>query len=174
MEKIKKWEIWGAIFSITIGSLLHFTFNWSNNSHFVALFSAVNESTWEHLKLAFWPTFVFTIIEWLVFGKNLKNFCWASFIKLVSIPIIIIALFYSWLVFLPDNTIWDISIFILAVICGYFFSYKIIKSEKKFGSEWIWAILILVMLAKFSLFTYFPPKMFLFKNPVDSGYGIEK
>lgn len=131
MDKIKKWEIWGAGLTIIFGSLLHFVFEWSGGSHIVALFGAVNESTWEHLKLAFWPTFIFTFIEWFVFRKEIKNFCFAAFVKLFSMPIIIVILFYSWLLFLRDNFIWDITIFIVAVMAGYYLSYKIIKNQKQ-------------------------------------------
>lgn len=172
MTKIKKWEIWGAIVSIFLGSALHFVFNWSGESHFVAYFGAVNESTWEHLKIAFWPAFIFALIEWRVFGKTTGNFCLATFIKLVSIPIIIIALFYDWLAIFPNNFIWDISIFVFAILVGYFLSYKIMLSEKEFGSKILWAILILVILLKFSLFTFFPPKIFLFQDPISGGYGV--
>ncbi|MCX6806760.1 MAG: DUF6512 family protein [Candidatus Berkelbacteria bacterium] len=170
--KIKKWEIWGAVISIFLGSALHFIFNWSGRNHFVALFGAVNESTWEHLKIAFWPTFIFAVIEWLVWGRKLKNFCLATFVKLITIPIIIITLFYGWLVIFPDNFIWDISIFVFAIIVGYILSYKILQSKKPYGSDTIWALLILIILLAFSLFTYFPPKNFIFHDPVDGRYGI--
>jgi len=171
---IKKWEIWGAIFSILVGSLLHFTYAWSGHSPLAAVFSAVNESTWEHLKLAFWPTFIFAVIEWFVFGKQIKNFCLASMVKLFSMPIIIVGLFYGWLAIFPDNFFWDIAIFIIAVILGYYFSYRIMKITKPLGWEIISLIVILVGLLKFSLFTYFPPKIFLFQDPITGGYGIEK
>ena len=53
-KKIKKWEIIGIFWVIMVGSLLHFTYDWSNKSLIVALFSSVNESVWEHLKLGYW------------------------------------------------------------------------------------------------------------------------
>ena len=49
-----------------IGALLHFTYEWSNNNSLIATFSTVNESTWEHLKLAFFPILIFGIIDLLV------------------------------------------------------------------------------------------------------------
>lgn len=171
---IKKWEIWGAITGILLGSALHFAHAWSGNNPVMAIFAAVNESTWEHLKLAFWPTLIFAIIEWFIFGKNVKNFCLASLVKLFSMPIIIIALFYGWLAIFPDSFIWDISIFIVAVILGYYFSYRIMKITKPLGWEKISLVIILVGLLKFSLLTYFPPKIFLFQDPVSGGYGIEE
>ena len=50
-NKILRFPIFSGIFVMILGTLLHFTFEWSRNSSFVASFSAVNESTWEQLKL---------------------------------------------------------------------------------------------------------------------------
>jgi len=174
MDRLKKWEIGGAIATIVIGSLLHFVFNWSGQAKIVGLFGAVNESTWEHLKLAFWPTFFFGVIEFFVFGREVKNFFLATFAKLFSAPIIIVILFYSWLAFFFDNFIWDISIFVVAVILSYYIGYKILKIDKAFGWEKFSAVLIIVGLVKFSLFTFFPPKTFLTRDPISGGYGIQK
>ena len=51
------------LFISVLGVLLHFTYEWSGDNPIVALFSAVNESTWEHLKLLFFPMLLLTIIE---------------------------------------------------------------------------------------------------------------
>jgi hypothetical protein len=48
-SKIFKLELIGALFIIIFGSLLHFTFDWFKNFWLVGIFSAVNESVWEHL-----------------------------------------------------------------------------------------------------------------------------
>lgn len=174
MIKIKKWEIAGAIITIVAGSLLHFVFQWSGSFKPLALIAAVNESTWEHLKLAFWPAFIFAVIEYFAFGRKNRNFCLATMVKLFSMPVIIILLFYGWLIFFEDNFIWDISIFVFAVIVGYHLSYRTMKIEKDLRWGKISAVLITIGLIKFSLFTFFPPHNFLFQDPVDGNYGIEK
>ena len=43
----------GIIFTLATGTLLHFTYEWSGENPFVALYSPVSESVWEHLKLLF-------------------------------------------------------------------------------------------------------------------------
>ena len=43
----------GLIFVSVSGVLLHFAFDWSDGSFFIAPFSAVNESIWEHMKLIY-------------------------------------------------------------------------------------------------------------------------
>ena len=62
-KKLLKYQIFSAIFTIILGTLLHFTYEWSGNNAFVGAFSSINESTWEHLKLAFYPMLITSIIR---------------------------------------------------------------------------------------------------------------
>lgn len=62
-KKILKYKIFSAIFAIILGAILHFTYEWSGNNAFVGTFSSINESTWEHLKLAFFPMLITAIIR---------------------------------------------------------------------------------------------------------------
>lgn len=64
---IKKWKMISILFSLVVGTLLHFTYQWSGENAFVGLFSAVNESTWEHLKLAFFPMLFMAIVGYFLF-----------------------------------------------------------------------------------------------------------
>ena len=50
------WKRYGILFLVTTvaGVLLHFVYEWLPVWP-VALFSSVNESLWEHVKLLFWP-----------------------------------------------------------------------------------------------------------------------
>ena len=43
------WELAGFLFTGLAGTLLHFVYDWSGDSLWTAAFSAVNESTWEHM-----------------------------------------------------------------------------------------------------------------------------
>lgn len=44
-------------------------------SIWVAPFSGVNESTWEHMKLLFWPLFLFALVQRLFFRKQENYWC---------------------------------------------------------------------------------------------------
>ena len=59
---IKKWVIISILICLILGTLLHFTYDWSGENKIVAIFSAVNESTWEHLKLTFYPMTLMALI----------------------------------------------------------------------------------------------------------------
>jgi hypothetical protein len=57
-KKILIYTILGTVFAVFTGSGLHFLFDALGQWRPVAIIAAVNESTWEHLKLAFWPMFI--------------------------------------------------------------------------------------------------------------------
>ena len=54
-RSILVFELAGAVFMVVLGSALHFLFDLAGGWPTLALIAAVNESIWEHLKLAFWP-----------------------------------------------------------------------------------------------------------------------
>jgi len=176
MSKILKWEIWGMAFISLFGSLLHFTFNWAGRFWLVGAFSAVNESTWEHLKLAVVPAIIWLLIERKTLKAEAHNFFLAKTIGLFAMPILIVALFYFYAAILGDNFLpLDIGTFFVAVIIGQIISYKIMKASE-FSQKYngICVALIVILMASFVVFTYFPPKFFLFHDPVSGGYGIVK
>ncbi|MCX6087642.1 MAG: DUF6512 family protein [Caldiserica bacterium] len=171
-----RWEISGFLFIVITGSMLHFMFEWTGRLEWVALFAAVNESTWEHLKLAFFPSFIFALIEYPFIRNKVKNFSVAKTLSFYVIPLLIIALFYLYLViFRKDSLFWDIFIFVFSVGIGQIVSYKILVS-KEFSKtvRSTFKVLFLVILIAFLFFTYLPPHNFLFKDPISGGYGIIK
>jgi hypothetical protein len=50
-----RWELVGIAAIFLTGSALHSVFDWTGHWRPIAWFAAVNESVWEHFKLAFWP-----------------------------------------------------------------------------------------------------------------------
>ena len=174
--KVFLWELFGVIFISITGSLLHFVYKWSNECKPIALIAAVNESTWEHLKIAFWPALIYSIIEYICISDITNNFIIAKAASLLVIPISIIILFYSYTAILGRNyLIVDISIFILSIFFGQKISFKLLTMDQlpSFLTS-LSLIIIVILIILFSLFTYFPPKLLIFKDPVKGGYGIYK
>lgn len=68
-------EILSTVFILILGTVLHFTFAFSNNNPIVGIFSAVNESTWKHLKLLFFPMLITIIIGFFVKNKSINCVC---------------------------------------------------------------------------------------------------
>jgi hypothetical protein len=173
-KRILKWEIIGFILISLVGSALHFCFEWSGCFKPLALFCAVNESVWEHLKIGFWPAVFYAIIEYLAFGKTIKNFWVAKTGAFYIIPIVITGIYYLLEAILGAHSVWiDIALFVAAILVSQWFSYKVIASHKDYSNLKVLSyVLFLLILTAFSLFTFFPPNLDLFKDPLTGAYGI--
>ena len=173
-NKILKFTIFSGIFVIILGTLLHFTYEWSGNNTIVAFFSAVNESTWEHLKLLFYPMLLTTIIGYFYFGKKTTNFLCARLFGILTAILFTIVFFYTYTGVIGTNFAFiDISIFFIAVVLGELVSYKIFISSFK-CNNYIALFFIVVLLICFITFTFFTPKIGLFEDPVSGNYGRTK
>ena len=150
-KKLKTVQIVVIILAIVFGTLLHFTYEWSGENRIVGLFSATNESVWEHLKLVFYPMLILAIVEYFVVKKEANNYIEAK----------------SLGIFLAIAFIIDILTFIISIILGEWVSYKLMirKSESTTLSKILSSAIIFYFLISFILFTYNPPNINLFKDP---------
>lgn len=177
-NKVLTWEIGGFLFIGLIGAALHFTFEMSNFSSMeVAYFSAVNESTWEHLKMVFFPGLVFALIQYTYVRDVANNYIVAKVTGLLIMPLVISVGWYIYAPILGRSYFpADLFLFYLAVFFGQWASYKLLTRaplEKKYTQYAIGVFL--VMFAAFSTFTFYPPNIFLFEHLdlKDTGlYGI--
>ena len=168
------YEFLGMIFIIILGSILHFTFELSGHQPVVGVFSAVNESVWEHLKLGFWPALVYAAIEYRYLKKSTDNFPFAKTVGIYFIPIIITILFYSYTAILGESVlVIDILTFVIAVIVGQLASYRLLTYRKLSENLNKISLVALVLLGvAFVLFTFYPPHLPIFRDPVTGEYGI--
>ena len=171
-KKIINFYIFSTIFSILLGTRLHFTYNLSNKNIFVASFSAINESTWEHLKLLFFPLLITTIIGYFYIGKDYSNFLFSQTIGIIISILFIIIFFYTYTgVFGINSGFINILSFIITILLGNFISYKLLGSFFTINKK-ISLIVLIILFFSFIIFTYFPPKINLFKDPITNTYGI--
>ncbi|MGD9130886.1 MAG: DUF6512 family protein [Candidatus Bathyarchaeota archaeon] len=173
-ETILRYELFGMLFIILLGSVLHFTFEWSGYNPIVGAFSAVNESVWEHLKLGFWPALLYLIIEYRQIRKDVNNFFLAKTVVAYAITAIIPAIFYSYTLFTGESIfVIDILSFIVAVIIGQCMSYRLlIHKQLSPNLEKIAIAALLLLAAAFIVFTFIPPHLPPFQDPISGEYGI--
>lgn len=169
--KIKNYQIFSAIFVCILGTLLHFTYNFFNKNAFVASFSAVNESVWEHLKLLFFPMLLTTIIGYFYIGKNTSNFLYSKTVGILASMSFIIIFFYTYTGIIGKSIVFiDITSFFVAAILGEYLTYNLIIHNSSY-SNIISVTILTVVLISFILFTYFTPKIEIFKDPITNKYG---
>ena len=165
--KIKTWQIIATIICITLGVVLHFTYEWSNQNTIVGLFSAVNESTWEHLKLTFYPMVLMAIIGYFIIGDKSKNYWTAQTVGIISAIIFTIVFFYTYTGIIGTNFAWlNIATFVMAIIFGEYVTYKLLISEKRYNAEVISIIFLIILFLSFVLYTFYPPSIAVFQEPI--------
>jgi hypothetical protein len=173
-KSIFGYELAGMVFIVIVGSMLHFTFELSGHQPVVGVFSAVNESVWEHLKLGFWPALVWALFEYRSIKKSTNNFFFAKTIGIYLISIIIPILFYSYTAVIGESVlVIDILTFVVAVIVGQLVSYKLLTYRELPDMLNKISLVALVLLGvAFLLFTFYPPHLPFFRDPVTGEYGI--
>ena len=163
---IRKFSILSTIFVIFVGTLLNFAYGWSSQNIIVGLFSAINESTWEHLKLLFYPMLITSIAGYFFVGKNTSNYWCVRVIGIILAMALTIVLFYTYSGILGYNIdIINISIFVISVIIGEYVSYKLLQSLMV-CKTWKAILTLVIISAMFTIFTSNPPSIGLFVSPV--------
>jgi hypothetical protein len=168
-------EIIGTIFIIFLGTALHFTFDFSGKNPLVGSFSAINESVWEHLKLPFWPSLLWMLIEMYPLRRAVSNFFAAKTIGTIVMIVVIPAVFYAYTAFTQEILAVDIATFMIAVVVGQIISCKLFKKDTPSKRTEIVALIVITLLAIiFVTFTYYPPHLSIFQDSNTGQYGIPR
>lgn len=174
-RKWRKWELAGLFITLIFGNLLHFVFDWSGENRIVAAFAAVNESTWEHMKLLVIPWVVWSLVEAVVLRDSRRPVLLARAMGLLAGVVLIPAMYYTYTGALGvSSMIVDVLLFQAAVLLGAWVSWRIMAGGK--GSGLLWSVLgLLLLLGVWALFvwwTYDPPVLPIFIDPTNGTTGL--
>lgn len=172
-RSIGLWQLMGFAVTSLLGTILHFLYEWLGNAVWIAPFSGVNESTWEHMKLLFWPMFIYAIVQSFFF-KEEKDY-WCVKLKGIIFGIILIPiLFYTYNGVIGKSPDWiNIAIFFISAAAVYLYETKQFKAEKtncKFPKLALGALCVIALL--FVIFTFATPEIGIFKDPLTGTYGV--
>ena len=173
MEKdLSLWLFAGFVFATAIGTILHFLWDWTGLSVFEPI-SAVNESTWEHMKILFFPMAFFALIQSYFFGEY-EGFWWIKligiFVGVLSIPV----LFYTVNGVFGKSPGWlNVLFFFISAGLGYFTEWLLFRNNFSIGYSWIAVVIISLIALLFVAFTYYPPKLPIFEDPLAKTGKIE-
>jgi len=165
-KTLKHYFILGALVVSALGTLAHFAYEWSGSNRLVALFTAVNESTWEHMKLLFFPMLLVSGILYLLLKENYPNIlCGLLGGNLVGLALIPI-LFYTYSGILGKNiSAINISIFYISVLAAFITAYLITLKGKKEQCSNLLLFVTFILVLLFFIFTYYPPSLGIFTPP---------
>ena len=172
-RSIGLWQLWGFAVTSFGGTLLHFLYEWLGEAVWIAPFSGVNESTWEHMKLLFWPTFIFAIVQSFFFRDREDFWCVklrGTFLGIILIPVI----FYTYNGVIGKSPDWfNIAIFFICAAIAYIYESRLFNSNKIRCLSPKLAIAVLCVIALlFVVFTFLTPQIGIFKDPLTGTYGI--
>ena len=167
------WQLWGFALTSLGGTILHFLYDWLGKAVWIAPFSGVNESTWEHMKLLFWPMALFAIVQGVFFKERADYWCvklQGTLLGLTLIP----TLFYTYNGVVGKSPDWlNIAIFFIAAAIAYAYEARLFKSERLRCCAPKFAVAVLcVIAALFVVFTFLTPEIGIFKDPLAGTYGI--
>lgn len=160
------WQFGSFVFVSLLGSILHFVYGWTGGSVLVAPFSAINESTWEHMKLIYFPMLIYALIQ-SHFFKDCDNFWCIKLIGFLTGLTLIPVLFYTFNgVFGKTPDFVNISIFFIAVAVAFIIENYLLKKGNPQCEYNKFAFFIIILIgALFVIFTFIPPQIPLFKDP---------
>ena len=167
------WQLMGFAVSSFLGTILHFLYEWLGKSPAAAFFSGVNESTWEHMKLLFWPMLLYAVVQSFFFKSYDSFICVKTRGILLGISLIPI-LFYTYNgVIGKSPDLINIAIFFISAAATYIYESRALKKNTIRCNQPRLAILILCSLAlAFVIFTFKTPSLSIFEDPITKNYGM--
>ena len=161
------WQAAGFALVTFGGTILHFLYDWTGGSVLIAPFSGINESTWEHMKLLFWPLFLFALVQRLFFMEQENFWC----VKLAEILLglaLIPVLFYTYNGVFGKSPDWiNIAIFYFTTGLVFRFEWWAFKQDRlKCRYPPLAFAVICLIGVTFVMFTFAPPRIPLFRNPI--------
>ncbi len=165
--------LWNAVIIISIlGTLAHFMYEISGHNKFIALFAAVNESTWEHIKIALTPSLLWGLYDGFVYGTN-PNYFPAKTLSLLTIIVGIPLVFYGFKTVFKKSVLWvDILLFSAAIICSQWVFRLIIDSPPmNFIFEYLGTVGLFIIFGSYMVLTLQPFENFIFEDPISKKYG---
>jgi hypothetical protein len=163
-------EILGATAVLLVGSLMHFIYELSGFATWAAFIGSVNESTWEHLKMFFWPGVVVGLIQHAYLRQHLPNLWAAKAVSLWVTPAVIALAFYVYLgVVIPidgrGTLFGTIVTAFIGVYLGGWLSYVVLTLPPVGrAATWTARVSILALAVMMVAFTWAPPRTFLFED----------
>ncbi|MCI9464920.1 MAG: hypothetical protein HFI48_13735 [Lachnospiraceae bacterium] len=167
MRKLKCYVVCGLLFVLITGTLFHFLYEWTGNSVIVGLFSPVNESIWEHMKLVFFPMLLYSFLMIPRFKNDCpcisSAYCFGMLLGTILIPVF----FYAY-TFLTGRDVFflDLADFVFSVVTAFLVIYRLTLNCRAQAYSRILFVLTGIFIVCFMIFSCNPPYAAIFTPPV--------
>ncbi len=160
------------VLATLLGIAFHYAHRDRTKSLLVHILFPVNESTWEHLKLVYQPMMIMGVLQCLLLSNDYLNIVEGNFMGIIVAMLLIPLLYYPVKILVKKEIMWfSISVFVLSILIGYLTVWVYLKFGISNFSEELSAYLLILLFLAFGVFTFYPPRIFLFLDPVKKQYG---
>ncbi len=174
------WE-WASVpVIVALGTVLHFAHEWSGRNSLIGVIAPVNESVWEHLKMAYWPAVAYVGLEAFVMDSAPEGYIAARAVGVYTMGAVMLGLYYlnSALLRQPSmatRLVADGITFIVAVATGQFVGQVLIRHPLDFPGDGPVAVAALAAPAVvLGVTTFWPPHLPVFRDQLDGTYGAAR
>lgn len=169
MNDLKKFCIIGFFVTTVLGILSHFVYDWTGRGFLIGLFFPVNESTWEHMKLLFFPMFLFALVAGKRVERQYPCIYNAMFTGILVGLALIPTLFFTYSGILGYHVAWaNIAVYVISVLAAYLVVYRAAMNCKNKDAK-VLRIAMYALVVAFMIFTVYPPEIGLFQVPLPEG-----
>ncbi|HIX63188.1 MAG TPA: hypothetical protein H9852_02035 [Candidatus Mediterraneibacter colneyensis] len=166
MKQIRLYLAAGTVFVVILGTLMHFVYGWSGRNLLAGLVSPVNESTWEHMKLIFFPVLLWSLFLPRQLSAKAASLRPALLAGGLLGTFLIPVLFYTYSGVLGRHIFQaDIAVFLTGVFATFLFAWKFRDSERLRRNRTVICFLTGLLAVLFLIFTLAPPDIGLFAAP---------
>ena len=149
-----------------LGTLGHFVYEWSGKVTALGLFFPVNESTWEHLKLLFFPSVIYFAVEYFLLREKPKCYIPACVSGIFIGMLAIVVAYYTYRGVIGKNIDFiNILIYFLGLGVTLAVRNLSVKNLKCGNSVKLPLISVFVMTLLFVIFSFNPPALGIFISP---------
>jgi len=174
-KRLFLWEAAGFVLTAAAGTLLHFAYEWSGGNPVLAVFSNVNESTWEHMKLLFVPIFAFSVVQVCAIGKHYSDFLAVRAVSTLAGLALIPLLFYTYSGILGYSLSGiNIAIFYVSALAAFALDFRLLRSGR-LSEPWqqlVGLVILWILAFCFVWCTFHPPELALWQDPITGQFGI--
>ena len=180
-KKAQKPTFWADLLALilitTIGGLMHFTWEKVEGIsalRWTAVLFPVNESNWEHVKMAAWPLLIWSLIVLARDGwMKIRGWLMPAALCICSAYAVMFTVHAAMpLAFGELGLVQYVGSFMLGIAHGIM-AFRVSYRSSSAGAWWFIGLLLLAaMFAMVIAFTYYPPRMPLFMESSTGMYGI--
>ena len=171
---VNKLFLFGIIVIFLIGSLFHSVYDFLGEGAFLAIFFPVNESIFEHIKIAILPIFVWYCLCYFFKRKELDINKWfTSALLSMLLAGFLVPVFYYF--FTGSFGFESVAVDIISFALEIAIAQLIARHYYRYGKGICYKktlIFMIILIALVALGTFFPPKIPLFKEESSGTYGV--